>query len=180
MISPFSPVNARGTTKFGDHRNHRLLPRSTHAALDGRQRAVERTEQNRQPAMRSAFIGVRIPTVKGECADARAIRSSHEARRSGCSFGEIGKQRSAGLWAMGYFVHASTGDRCQSVPFFQCARKHWISVAVKIEQAAQGVVACWLQARRCPGQHWRSAACDQRCDRTNRKGIFATDSVGGL
>ena len=105
------------------------------AALDRRQRAVERTEQNRQPAMRSAFVGVRIPAIESERADARAIRTSHEARRAGCGFGEIGKQRSPGLWSIASFVHA-TGDRCQSVTFFQRVRKHRISVAVEIKQAA--------------------------------------------
>ena len=99
------------------------------------ERAVERTEQNRQPAMRSAFVGVRIPAIEGECANARTIRSSHEARRAGRSFGEIGKQRSPRLRPGADFVHAPTGDRCQSVTFFQCAGKHRISMAVEVEQA---------------------------------------------
>ena len=71
-------------------------------------------------------------------------------RRTGCSFGEIGKEWSRGLWAMARFVLTSTGDCRESVTFFQSARKQWIGVAVKIEQAVQGVLACWLQVRGCP------------------------------
>jgi hypothetical protein len=85
--------------------------------------------------MRSAFVGVRIPAIEGERADARAIRTSHEARRAGCSVREIGKHRSPGLWSIASFVDASTGDRCQSVTFFQRTRKQRISVTVEVEEA---------------------------------------------
>ena len=73
MIGTAGAVDAGSAAELGDERDHRLAPGGAHIAFYRRQRAIERTEQLRQPAIDHAFIDMRIPAVERQRPDARPL-----------------------------------------------------------------------------------------------------------
>ena len=98
---------------------------------------------------------MRIPAVKGERADARAVRPRQEFRRSAGAIGKIGAQlrgtRGFRLALLRDLFHAAgTCDRPKPESFLKHAGKRRIGMVVEIEQPHQGVVARGRQPRRRP------------------------------
>ena len=109
-----------------------------HLGLDRGDGAVERAEQRREPAVDRAFVGMGVPAVEGERADARAIRPRQELRRGARGFGEIGAHlRGAGRRRRALLLASMPPARAivgKSHALLEHARERRIGVAVEIEQ----------------------------------------------
>src|SRR5712664_829652 len=82
------------------------------AWLERRDGAVERTQEGRKAAIHRALVGVGIPPIKGDCADAGSIGSRHEFRSAASRFGEIGAHLRGSRWPGLTWCHIhATGAR---------------------------------------------------------------------
>jgi hypothetical protein len=73
VVSANGAVDAGGAAELSDRDDDRVVPARPEFAFERGEGAVETAEQLRQTAGRAALVGVRIPTVEGERADARAV-----------------------------------------------------------------------------------------------------------
>ena len=149
-------VDMRGAAKFGDRDDHRVVPARPEFALEGGEGAVEAAEQLRQPPARAALVGVGVPAVEGERADARTVVGGHQPRRA---FGRLAHQRRrrrrpASAPSMPWRSAMPVGVDAR----LQRLGERRVGLGVKVHQPRDEIVGRRSEARGRPAEDRRRAA----------------------
>ena len=113
MIGAVGAVDARGAAELGGDHHHGVAPARSQPAFKFAERTVEARQQLRQATDRAAFIGMGVPAVVRERADARSVRTRQKFR---CGTGGFRKERphlcgTAGRRLAGTLVFHAAGAR---------------------------------------------------------------------